>query len=131
MATLIEGLLTLAQTSGKTVYDTEVPTSATAPYAFITAPDFRDVLEALAGPVDYADYFQLTCVGTSIASARVVQASLKAVLHKKAPTVTGYSTDVRRTAAGVFADDVSIALPGTGPVVYCVDTYHYIATPTI
>ncbi|WP_062077685.1 hypothetical protein [Demequina globuliformis] len=128
----IDGILALLTDAGITAYDTEAEESPSFPYVVVAAPSFTRIAASIDDvPRDFHEpSVKVTGAGTGREQARWVQEKAYAALDRKSPIVTGYRTDIRRTATGILAADREVTLPGSGHPIYATDTYLYRATPT-
>jgi hypothetical protein len=125
-------VLSLLAGAGLTCHDGAVPANPTYPYAVL----YVNTGTRESSDLDYASAYQVydvqvTSVGATAASARIVAAKACAALLDVTPTVTGRSCwPIRLEAAQTAQEDRDVTIPGTATHPhYTVDVYRVASVP--
>jgi hypothetical protein len=114
----------------QTLYEGQVPTQPSFPYAVLYMDTDTEATTKLCGGSDQAEFrFQVTSVGLSAVAVRVVADAARSLLVDVRPVVAGRTCQrIRKEFSIPVRPDEDVTLPDSDlHPMYAVDTYHFIS----
>jgi len=133
MRSHVNAILVIGDDLGFEVADTGKPEGEPQRYAFLGAPNLREIQATVSDERrDIDDLIHITAAGVSARQVREMQDEITAAYDGAKPDVDGYDCHLERLYGAPISlgGGITFTDTNTGPF-YGVDTYRYTATPVV